>query len=88
MATEIELFYSPYCRRCANARRRLRALVTSLACPNLYYRERDVLENLERAVDLGVTTTPALAIDGRLVNAGGWRETCLRALLAAAGTGD
>ncbi|MGH9520710.1 MAG: glutaredoxin family protein [Terriglobales bacterium] len=83
MSTEIELFYSPYCGRCAVARRRLRALLCGPVYGNLAYRERNVLEHLERAVDLGVTATPALAIGGQLVAAGSWQERRLRALLAA-----
>lgn len=31
------------------------------------WREVDVLDDLDRAVDLGVLTLPALAIDGKLV---------------------
>ena len=85
---EIELFYSPYCSRCAAARQRLRKLLSGADYRNLSYRERNVLDALERAVDLGVSATPALAIGGKLVDAGGWREARLRALLVAAAAGD
>ena len=88
MPLEIELFYSPYCTRCAAARQRLRALLCGAAGRHLAYRERNVLENLERAVELGVTATPALAIGGRLVNMRGWRERHLRKLLVSAASGD
>jgi predicted DsbA family dithiol-disulfide isomerase len=87
MSVEIELFYSPWCLRCAAARRRLRALVAGSADGKLDYRERNVLENLERAVELGVTATPALAIGGRLVAVGRWQEARLRTLLAATRAG-
>lgn len=87
MPLEIELFYSPYCTRCTAARRRLRALLSGAARDDFTYRERNVLENLERAVELGVTATPALAIASKLVHAGGWRETHLRKLFTTVGTG-
>jgi len=87
MSVEIELFYAPWCTRCAAPRRRLRALLSGPAGRALAYHERNVLENLERAVELGVTATPALAISGRLVAMGRWREARLRALIAAARAG-
>lgn len=88
MPVEIELFYSPHCQRCAAARRRVRALLAAPADRKFIYYERNVLENLERAVEMGVIATPALVIGGRLVNTGGWREARLRALLTAAEAGD
>lgn len=88
MPLEIEFFYSPYCTRCAAARRRMQTLLVAPAGQKFIYRERNVLENLERAVELGVTATPTLVIGGRPVNTGGWRETQLRALLPAATRGD
>lgn len=87
MPLEIELFYSPYCTRCATARRRVQALLAAPADRKFIYRERNVLENLERAVELGVTATPALAIAGKLVHADSWRETHLRKLFTTVRTG-
>lgn len=88
MPLKIEFFYSPYCTRCAAARRRMQALLIAPAGRKFIYHERNVLESLERAVELGVTATPALAVGGRLVNMGGWREAPLRALLATAARGN
>jgi hypothetical protein len=48
---KIELFYAPGCDKCAANRERL---------------ELDVLKNMDYAVDLGVLTLPAIAIDGVL----------------------
>ncbi len=78
---DLELFYSPYCGRCKAARRQLQKFLSVVEEPGLNYRERDVIKDLERAVELGVTATPALAIDGILVAAGAWRPEQLRALL-------
>lgn len=67
MAVELELFYSPYCTRCRKARAQLRALAESWPSAQIQLRERDVLDELDRAVAVGVMRTPALAIDGRLI---------------------
>lgn len=67
MPLNLELFYSPYCSRCGKTRRALRAFATAWPVERLTLREQNVLEALERAVAVGVTQTPALAIDGKLV---------------------
>ena len=67
MALDLEIFYSPYCPRCRKARKEVRLLATAWPAARLRYRERDVLEDLERAVAVGVLQTPALAMDGRLI---------------------
>lgn len=63
---KIELFYSPGCGRCAESRDGLKAAALRLA-PALEWRDVNVLEELDYAVQLGILTLPALAIDGALV---------------------
>ena len=67
MAVHLELFYSPYCSRCRKARRQVRSLAAAWSEEHLQFRELDVLQELDRAVALGVLQTPALAIDGELI---------------------
>jgi thioredoxin 1 len=62
---KIELLYAPGCDKCAASRENLKA-AAERAVPNLEWRELDVLENMDYAVDLGVLTLPAMAIDGVL----------------------
>ena len=62
---KIELFYTPGCAKCAGALRALKA--AAQAVPGIEWREINVLDDLDRAVDLGVLTLPALAVDGELV---------------------
>ena len=81
MTTEIELFYSPYCKRCAAARRWVHEFATAPRHQGVVYRERNVLEDLERAVELGVKATPALAVSGRLIAVARWNKQAVRALL-------
>ncbi|EMO0332802.1 TPA: thioredoxin family protein [Pseudomonas aeruginosa] len=61
---KIELFFTPGCAKCAGATTALRAAAETVC--GVEWREVNVLDDLDRAVDLGVLTLPALAIDGRL----------------------
>lgn len=63
---KVELFSSPGCGQCAEAGAVLRG-VAEKAAPGLEWREINVLDELDRAVRLGVLTLPAIAIDGELV---------------------
>lgn len=67
MAMHVELFYSRYCPRCRKAREQVRSLVAHWSTQRLQFRELDVLQELDRAVAVGVLQTPALAIDGQLI---------------------
>lgn len=62
---KVELFYSPGCKECAAARADLKA-TAKLAIDGLQWRELSVLDELDYAVELGVLTLPAIAIDGEL----------------------
>lgn len=62
---KIELFHVPGCERCASVTPALRA--TAAAVGGVEWCEINVLDSLDRAVELGVLTLPALAIDGVLV---------------------
>lgn len=62
---KIELFYAPGCDKCAANRENLKA-AASQCVPDVEWRELDVLAHMEYAVELGVLTLPAIAIDGVL----------------------
>lgn len=81
---KIELFHAPGCERCAAALIELQAVVATV--DGVEWCEVNVLDSLGRAVDLGVLTLPALAIDGELVFASlPTPEKLRRALLQRAG---
>lgn len=63
---KLELFYSPGCVRCAEARDGLKIAAFEIVT-DLDWRELNVIEELDYAVQLGVLTLPAVAIDGVLV---------------------
>jgi hypothetical protein len=62
---KIELFYTPGCEKCADRKDALRATATELI-PDLVWRELNVLDELDYAVEVGVLTLPAIAIDGEV----------------------
>jgi len=61
---KVEMFVIPGCSECAVARARLRAAAQEVA-KNLEWRELNVLDDLDYAVELGVMTS--IVIDGELV---------------------
>lgn len=63
---KIELFYADGCEKCVSGKNALRALATELV-PDLVWRELNVLDELDYAVQVGVLTLPAIAIDGEVV---------------------
>ena len=63
---KIELFYSPGCEKCVAARGGLRAAAEK-AVAGVEWRELNVLDEIDYAVELGVLTVPAIAIDRELV---------------------
>lgn len=63
---KIELFYSAGCSQCAAAQTSLKAAAQQ-AVEGLEWREINVLDELDYAVELGVLTLPAIAVDGELV---------------------
>lgn len=75
----VELFHVPGCVRCDSAKPDLRSVTEALGGQ---WCEVNALDALERAVELGVLTLPALVIDGDLVFAALPTPEALRAELA------
>ena len=63
---KVELIYAPGCAECMTAKSALQSTAEA-AVGGVEWREINVLEALDYAVELGVLTLPALAIDGTLV---------------------
>lgn len=64
-AVSVELFFAAGCSKCAEARDALRQAAQSFG--RVKWTEVDIAKNPHRAVDAGVISTPAVAIDGKLV---------------------
>jgi len=62
----IELFYSPGCSACVDGQVELRT-VAQEAIKDVEWREINILDSVEHAVELGVMTLPSIVIDGKVV---------------------
>jgi glutaredoxin len=62
---KVELFYTPGCEQCADSKDALRAAAIELM-PDLVWRELNVLDEIDYAVEVGVLTLPSIAIDGEV----------------------
>jgi len=67
VSLQVEIFSSPGCGKCAHAKDILRRMAQELGDDTVVWREVNILEELDYAVELGVLSTPAIAIDGQLV---------------------
>lgn len=67
MSIKVEVFSSPGCGKCGHAKDVLKKLVNELGGDAIEWREVNILEDLDYAVELGVLSTPSIAINGELV---------------------
>lgn len=67
MTIKVEVFSAPGCAKCAATREALRSMAESVGKGSITWRDLNVLEEMDYAVELGVMTPPSLAIDGELV---------------------
>lgn len=67
MPIEVETFSTAGCGRCAETRDALKAVVDEFGAERVCWRELDVLQEIDYAVQLGVVSPPAMAIDGELL---------------------
>ena len=63
---KVELFHTPGCSECTAANAQLR-MAAQEAVKDLEWREVNVLDDLDRAVELGVMTLPSIVVDGEVV---------------------
>lgn len=66
MTIKVEVFSSPGCGKCAHAKGALKRVADEIGTGHIEWREVNVLDEMDYAVKLGVLSTPAIAIDGRL----------------------
>ncbi len=63
----VEVLTASGCGRCQNTKSLAKELVAELDDDRLTYREIDVVAEIDYAVELGVMSTPAIALNGELV---------------------
>ena len=66
MTINVEVFSSPGCGKCGQAKEVLRKIAQEMG-GGIAWREVNILEELDYAVRLGVMSTPAIAVNGKLV---------------------
>ncbi|MFV1984186.1 MAG: thioredoxin family protein [Thiohalomonadales bacterium] len=67
MSINIEIFSSPGCGKCGHAKEVLRKLVEEIGDDLFQWREVNILDEMDHAVEIGVMSTPSIAINGELV---------------------
>ncbi len=65
--TKIEVFTAPGCGKCGKAKDELAAIVDRLGSEKFEWREVNILQEMDYAIELGVLSTPSIAINGELV---------------------
>lgn len=63
----VEVLTASGCGRCQKASALAREVIGELGDGRIQYREINVLEEIDYAVQLGVLSTPAIALNGELV---------------------
>ncbi len=64
--TKVEVFTAPGCGKCGKAKDVLEDVANKMSA-DIEWREVDILQEMDYAVELGVLATPAIAINGELV---------------------
>jgi len=67
MKVQLELFTANVCPRCAQAKSDLSGMLEVLGEDDCILTFVDVVENIDRAVELGILAMPALVVNGKLV---------------------
>ena len=67
MSVKVEAFSPPGCGKCAKAKDMLKAIIDELGKDQVTWRDVNILEEMDYAVELGILSPPAIAIDGELV---------------------
>ena len=63
----IEAFSAPGCSKCAQAREALKSVAEGLGKHRVTWRDVNVLDEMDYAVELGIMAPPSIAINGELV---------------------
>jgi len=67
MTIKIEVFSSPGCSKCSHAKQVLLKITDEFGDDSIKWREVNILDELDHAVEMGVLSTPSMAIDDELV---------------------
>lgn len=65
--TKVEVFTAPGCGKCGKAKHVLEDIVNEMGAEKFEWREINILQEMDYAIELGVLSTPSIAIDGELI---------------------
>ena len=83
MSINVEVFSSPGCSKCSHAKSVLKKVADEMGADAIQWRDVNVLEELDYAVEMGILSTPAIVIDGALLFSSLPSTTKLHAELAS-----
>lgn len=63
----VEIFSSPGCGKCGHAKGVLRKLAEEIGGDKIQWREVNILDEMDYAIELGVLSTPSIAINKELI---------------------
>jgi len=64
---KVEVFSSPGCGKCTQAKSMLKDIVEEMGQGRIAWRDVNILEEMDYAVELGIMSSPSIAIDSKLV---------------------
>ncbi len=67
MSIQVEVFSSPGCGKCGHAKVVLKKITEEIGSGAIEWREVNILDEMDYAVEIGVLSTPSIAINGELV---------------------
>lgn len=67
MSINVEVFSSPGCGKCGHAKVVLKKIAEEIGGHQIEWREVNILDEMDYAVEIGVLSTPSIAINGELV---------------------
>jgi len=70
MTIKVEIFSAPNCNICGQASKVLQKLTEEIGDDKIQWRKVNVIEEIDRAVSLGILSTPSIVIDNVLVFTG------------------
>ncbi|GBE07534.1 hypothetical protein BMS3Bbin11_01325 [bacterium BMS3Bbin11] len=67
MSIKVEVFSSPGCSKCGKAKYVLEDIAKEIGGNRIDWHEVNILDEIDYAIQLGVLSTPSIAIDGVLI---------------------
>lgn len=64
---KVEVFTAPGCSKCGKAKATLKKHCEQVGSDAVIWREVNILEEMDYAIELGVLSTPSIAINGELI---------------------